>query len=692
MRYRPEIDGLRALAIAPVALYHAGFSAVSGGYIGVDVFFVISGFLITGLLLQDLKAGEFSLVKFYERRCRRIVPPLVVMSLVVGALAWVYLIPPDFTKFGRSLAAMASLWANVFFYKTSDYFDAESLTKPLLHTWSLSVEEQFYLAFPLLLALIWKKARAFLPLVLGLLAGLSLILSAVMLARDPEGVFYLLQYRAWELLVGAAVAALPDIRPWSRPAATAASLAGLGLLLIPAVTYDSLTAFPGPAALPPCLGTALLIFIHGPGFAVSPVGRLLASRPLVGLGKISYSLYLWHWPLLVLPQYVQGRPLTGAESLGWLALAVALSILSWRLVERPVREKKVLACRRPLFAVTVAALIMLAVAGRVVKTNDGFPERLTPQARFFAEAARDFDAEREKKRYSIKSAPKLVALAAENPHYSLLHLGVPGAWPPDFLLLGDSHSRAWVPALDALSRQYGVSGAFFNVPGLPLLGTWDTCRSKAGERPGGQFAARALAFTEQENIRHVIIGSYYNLKVGRITWTTDKQSVISPCISDDGTPKAPSEVWGIFDRQFQHTARTMREQGLAVWALEDVPSYDEAVPRMLAKAAQFGRPLEKLGYDHRVYEQRQAAANQSLAHLVPLGVRVVKVSETICPDGGPCLLFDREGSFYQDKNHLTTHGALRFKDALRPMIEAIAREKASAPRLEALSPTKGSGG
>lgn len=690
MRYRPEIDGLRALAIAPVALYHAGFPAVSGGYIGVDVFFVISGFLITGLLLQDLRAGEFSLVKFYERRCRRIVPPLVVMTLVVSVLAWVYLIPVDFSNFGRSLAAMASLWANVFFYKESGYFDAESLTKPLLHTWSLSVEEQFYLVFPLLLVFLWRKARDGLVPWLALLAGLSLALSAVMISRDPEGVFYLLQFRAWELLLGAIVAATPETRPWSRPAATLGSLAGLGLLLIPAVTYNSLTVFPGLAALPPCLGTALLIFIHGPGLAVSPVGRLLACRPLVSLGKISYSLYLWHWPLLVLPQYVQGRPLTWAESAGWLTLAAVLSILSWRLVERPVREKKILASRRPLFAVTVTVLIMLAVAGRVVKINDGFPERLTPQARLFAEAARDFDAGREERLYGITSEPRLTALEKENPNYLLLRLGQPGSWPPDFLLVGDSHSQQWLPAFDTLARRYGVNGAFFNVPGLPFLGTWDTCRKKPGERPGGQFTTRLLDFVEQENIKHVIIASYYKYKIGRTSETHDQRTLVTPCVSDDGSLKTAGEAQAIFDRQLRYTAQVMRSRGLTVWIMEDVPEYDESVPHMLAKAAQFGQPLERLGYDRATYQKRQQLANESLDRLAPLGVRVVKVSETICPEG-PCLLFDREGSFYRDKNHLSRHGALRFKDALRPMIETISRDKSSVSQLKALSRSQGGG-
>jgi peptidoglycan/LPS O-acetylase OafA/YrhL len=668
LRYRPEIDGLRAVAIAPVVLYHAGLSAVSGGYVGVDVFFVISGFLITSLLLQDLRAGEFSLVKFYERRCRRIVPPLVVMALAVSAAAWrVRLLPLDFVNFGRSLAAMASLWANVFFYKGSGYFDAESWAKPLLHTWSLSVEEQFYLVFPLLLAFLWKKGRTRLPLLLGLLAAVSLGLSAVRMSRDPEGVFYLLQFRAWELLLGAAVAALPDVRfHGGGIGAGLGSLLGLGLILVPAVTYDSHTMFPGPGALPPCLGTVLLIFIHGPGYSVSPVGRLLASRPFTGLGKISYSLYLWHWPLLVLPRYVQGRPLAGTESLAWVSLAVVLSILSWRLVERPVRERRVLPRRRPLFAVTLAALAVLALSGRMIRYHDGFPERLPPHARLFAEAAGD---QRQEASGNGISEPKLTALNRENPElYTVSRIGAPGSWPPDFLLLGNSHALHWTPAFDALARQYGVSGVLFLVWPLPLLGTWDTCQKHPDRRPGGQFTSRAMEFIQQENIKNVMIAGYYHDKIGYNIHRNDQphprwQTQPTGCLSDDGSPKTIQEAQAIFDRQMQYTVQVMQSLGLTVWILEDTPDYDESVPHMLTRAAVRGS-LETVGYDRIEYQKRQKPVNESLDRLTPLGVRVVKVAETICPDG-PCLLFDQEGSFYRDYHHLSAHGALRFKDALR---------------------------
>jgi peptidoglycan/LPS O-acetylase OafA/YrhL len=682
LRYRPEIDGLRALAIAPVVLYHAGLSAVSGGYVGVDVFFVISGFLITSLLLQDLRAGEFSLVKFYERRCRRIVPPLAVMAAVVSVLAWVYLFPYDFINFGRSLAAMASLWANVFFYKGSGYFDAASWAKPLLHTWSLSVEEQFYLVFPLILALVWKKGRTRLPLILGFLVAASLGLSAVRMPHDPEGVFYLLQFRAWELLLGAVTAALPDVRLGGGITAALGSLLGLGLILVPAVTYDSQTAFPGPAALPPCLGTVLLIFIHGPGYSVSPVGRLLASRPFTGLGQISYSLYLWHWPLLVLPRYGQGgRPLAGAESFAWVTLAVVLSILSWRLVERPVRERRVLPRRRPLFSVTVAALAVLALFGRTVKWHDGFPGRLPPLARLFAEAAPAYA--RHGAIDDITSEPKLVALKRENPSYRVARMGAPGSWPPDFLLVGDSHAQHWLPAFDTLARRYGVSGIHFGIQGPPLLGAWSTCQLNPGLPPIGQLTARVLDFIQQENIKNVIIANYYGFWIG---YPQRGRTQITACLSDDGSRKTIPEAQAIFDRQLRYTVQVMQSLGLTVWILEDVPDYDESVPHMLVEAV-LRDSLDTVGYDRSTYRKRQKMVNESLARLTPLGVRVVKVAETICPDG-PCLLFDREGSFYADTDHLTLHGALRFKDALRPMIETIAETKPPATRSEDSSKTR----
>jgi hypothetical protein len=349
----------------------------------------------------------------------------------------------------------------------------------------------------------------------------------------------------------------------------------------------------------------------------------------------------------------------------------------------------VLPRRRPLFAVTLAALAVLALSGRIVRWQEGFPERLyTPQARLFAEAIEYYDPKRDKALYGIASEPKLAALARENPDYpddyQVLRMGGSGSWPPDFLLLGDSHARSWIPAFDALALQYGVRGIYFFIWGPPLLGTWNTCQTTLSLRSVGQLTARILDFIQQENIKNVIIANYNHYFLDSIL--TQAPSHVMACLSDDESPKTPQEAQAIFDRQLQYTVQVMQSLGLTVWMLEDVPDYDESVPRMLTQAARKGA-LETVGYDLTEYQKRQKTVNESLARLIPLGVRIVRVSETICPNG-PCLLFDQEGAFYLDAHHLNAHGALRFKDVLRPMIETIAETKQPAARPEDISKTE----
>lgn len=306
--YRPEIDGLRSVAVLAVIFYHADARLLSGGFIGVDVFFVISGFLITSLLMVDLKQGRFSLARFYERRCRRILPPLVVMALAVTVLGWFFLLPADYRDFGSSLKAMSAFVANHYFFGKTGYFETASFTKPLLHTWSLSVEEQFYILLPILLWLLYRRRPSAIPPVLSGLFLASLAASCLMTYYWPAAAFYLLPARFWELMTGSLLALWPAA---ARPRGLTADLmswSGLAAIAVSAVFFNYHTPFPGPGALLPGLGTALFILGNSPGSRSRPS---LLSRPgPVFVGQISYSLYLWHWPLLVIPRYLYDAPLT----------------------------------------------------------------------------------------------------------------------------------------------------------------------------------------------------------------------------------------------------------------------------------------------------------------------------------------------------------------------------------------------
>lgn len=344
--YRPEIDGLRALAVVIVVLFHAGVPWFSGGYVGVDVFFVISGYLITGILLREIRAGSFSYRAFYERRARRILPALLAVLSATLPLAYATMLPEQLESHAAAMLTVFSAVSNVWFWRTSGYFGETAELQALLHTWSLSVEEQFYLFFPLVLTTLlrWRKGRR---LVLGLvmLALVSFAVAQWGILRSPVAAFYLIVTRAWELMAGALLASSRfGERGFSRRAANECG-AVVGMVAIVASTFlfDSRTPFPGWPALLPVAGTVLLIATARPGGAMT---RLLALRPVVFVGLVSYSLYLWHQPLMVFARLGLEAHDGDAWLLGAGAISLPLAALSWWLVEQPFRSKR--ADRSPL--------------------------------------------------------------------------------------------------------------------------------------------------------------------------------------------------------------------------------------------------------------------------------------------------------------------------------------------------------
>jgi peptidoglycan/LPS O-acetylase OafA/YrhL len=368
--YRREIDGLRALAVLPVILFHAGFSAFSGGYVGVDVFFVISGYLITSLLVGELSRGSFSLLRFYERRARRILPALFLVMAVCLPMAWLWLVPADIADLSESMSYVAVFASNVLFARESGYFDTAAELKPLLHTWSLAVEEQYYLLFPLLLAGLWRAGRLTMVLVLVGLGAASLYASITRVG-DPAAV-YLLTTRGWELAVGALIALTLGNRPLpaSRLARDLASGAGAAMILMAVFMFSADTPFPGAYALIPTVGTALILMAAVPD---TQVGRVLSSRPLVAIGLISYSAYLWHQPLLAFARHATPAGLTASRLLALCGFSLALAYVSWRLVEQPFRNAAKVD-RRSIFALAIAGSIVFGVLGMTGTRTDGFAE------------------------------------------------------------------------------------------------------------------------------------------------------------------------------------------------------------------------------------------------------------------------------------------------------------------------------
>ncbi|MBP1804345.1 acyltransferase family protein [Rubellimicrobium aerolatum] len=382
LTYRPEIDGLRAVAVVPVILHHAGVAAVPGGHAGVDVFFVISGFLIASIIAGEIGQGTWNLRRFYERRARRILPALFAVILSCLPFAWLWMLPDDLENFGQSVVATVLFSNNVLLTLTSGYWSLAAEFKALLHTWSLGVEEQFYILFPPLLALLWPRGPGRIRAVLGLLALASLALAvaaqgATLSDRMAAGVFYLLPTRAWELLLGALVALGVPRR--EVPGRTRDLLAALGLGLVAAAILGFDPTFPTPSGwtLVPTAGAALILAFAR---AEAGAGWLLSRAPLVGLGLVSYSAYLWHQPVLALLRVHAAREPAPVALAGAVLLTLALAVLSWRWVERPFRDPARVSTGW-FVGCAAAAAVLLVGAGMAANATRGFPGRLYSDGR-----------------------------------------------------------------------------------------------------------------------------------------------------------------------------------------------------------------------------------------------------------------------------------------------------------------------
>ena len=380
-KYRKEIDGLRALAVIPVILFHAGFKTFTGGFIGVDVFFVISGYLITSIILHDQQRDKFSLLRFYERRARRILPALFLVMAVTCIFAYVWMLPDELKNFGQSLVSTTFFSNNILLALTADYWALASEFKPLLHTWSLGVEEQYYLLFPLLMILGWKLFRRHLAVVLGVAAILSFSAANWGLFKKPELTFYLLPTRAWEILVGALAAFyMAGKKNANGKHLFNELLSGTGLCLIVASVFFMGR---GPAShdifylAAPTLGTALIILFSSEH---TVAGRILGWGPVVGVGLISYSAYLWHQPLFSLARVYSKEPPGMAISTALLIVTFLLAYMTWRFIETPCRDREKVN-RTTIFSFALVASLAFASFGFYLDHNYGLVSRVYDTSR-----------------------------------------------------------------------------------------------------------------------------------------------------------------------------------------------------------------------------------------------------------------------------------------------------------------------
>jgi peptidoglycan/LPS O-acetylase OafA/YrhL len=509
LRHRADIDGLRAVAVLPVALFHAHFAFASGGFVGVDVFFVISGFLICSLIAEELAQGEFSILRFYERRCRRILPALFAMFVGTSALGALWLMPPDLVGFGRSLLSSVLFVSNIYFWKDSGYFDGAAEFKPLLHTWSLSVEEQFYLVVPyLLLGISVFFRKRYLTILLPVALG-SLALSNWAVSHAPNAAFYLLPTRFWEILMGGLLAVSGVSGPADRRLRQALAALGLAGILGAIAYYSEETRFPGLKALLPCAGAALVLYAGmGPAAAAGSrapaprdatlVSRLLGSRPLAFVGKISYSLYLWHWPLFALYRYRLARELTLLESLVILGLSFALATASWHFVEKPFRHAASGLDRRLIFrAAAAGALVMASFAGTAMATG-GLPSRTPGFERIVPPGQNEYD-----------SGGAGACFLDDNQTFADWggeRCFVTRGRGPNVLLWGDSFAAHYVPGIKHQAAHVHADILQYTLSACPPVFSFDTLSNPACRA----FNDHVLEVIAAYQVRGVVISSRWD--------------------------------------------------------------------------------------------------------------------------------------------------------------------------------------
>lgn len=650
--YRPDIDGLRALAILPVVLFHLDVSAVRGGFTGVDVFFVISGYLITAVLLRDIEGNTFSLVRFYERRVRRLFPALFTMLAVCSCLAAVVLLPKDLDDYFQSVVATALFIANLLFRKSDGYFEPRAEAEPLLHAWSLAVEEQFYIFFPLCLWLLMrvasKRTRA---LVLLAIALASLVMTQLILDGhgSPKTAFYSAPCRAWELLVGSllALGVLPALK--SSGLRVAVAVGGAVAIVYGVVMLSPQSVFPGFAALYPCLGAAALIHAHASG--ATPISRLLEWRPSIFIGQISYSLYLWHWPLIVFAKYVLVRDLDAFEKIVIGAVSVVLSTLSWHFVEQPVRTGrwKGLAPRE-LFVGAGAAIASFVVIGALGHRAGGFPSRLDPK---IVELA------------AVQQGPWRTDCSRATPQQvvngKLCRVGEDV--PADLLLWGDSHVIALLPALEQAAKAAGRSALVASQPGCPpLLGTSRHDVQHKHACPRFNEAVARLA-EESSHLSTVVL-------IARWGWYSQTEPFNAedrgPSLSADGPVGNPRE----FGVGLKRTFEQLRELGKQVLVITQVPELRYVPPSALARARLFGSelPPNVTVSEHDIYQRVARETMSNLSKQYP--VRVVDVAETF--RRGSVFVVETEGTvLYRDASHLSAEGALLVVSRLQGLFDRL---------------------
>ena len=645
--YRPEIDGLRAIAVIGVVLFHANLG-FSGGYIGVDVFFVISGYLITQIIVKEIYLQKFTLADFWARRIKRILPAVSVMNLFVIFSAYFFFLSNDFSSLLNSSIAQILMVPNIYFWRQSGYFSDQSILIPLLHTWSLGIEEQFYLFFPATLIFLTRYLKRYLFPIFAAIMFISLSLSIYFTTNSSSLAFYLLPTRAWELLAGAILVVGNMRAPKNNNISQVFSIAGICSIFLAMVFFSNKLSFPGAYPLLPVVGTMAIIV--GCSGKVTYVGKILSTRPFVFTGMISYSLYLYHWPLFVfaehffieMDQYIR---------VGVIIVSFILAYLSWKYIEKPFRQNQSPSKQIYVYsfgALTIFALLMISGSMQIFGT---ISNRADPKSLVFEQD---------------------IAWTGKGGTY--LHIGEKQATEkkraPDFVLWGDSHARVVVSTIDVRAAKLGLVGeAYLSNGTIPIPGLWRPSSTKQKQKKYLDLNETILQSIIRSKIRNVILVSRWNVNcAGRnkaeIFDGVDKsQSLVVDEIETSELEPDSDMARRSIERQLRRMLHRLEQSETTVWLFMQVPeTSSKNTARDFVKQMRFPKfnNINQFSTTLDKHLQRQKCFKSVIDELGHKNLVVIDSTNLFFDNSKKALKVYSERSYYRDDDHLTQIGVEKF--------------------------------
>ncbi|WP_454796933.1 acyltransferase family protein [Novosphingobium lindaniclasticum] len=654
IRYRRDIDGLRTIAVLPVVLYHAELPPFSGGFVGVDIFFVISGFLITSGLLKDANEQKFSLLAFYDRRIRRILPALLAVTMATLAYGTFVMLPGELLALGKSAVSVALFSSNIWFWSQLNYFGPAPYESPLLHSWSLAVEEQFYIFWPLVVALFTLKPlrRWFLPAIVAAIV-ISFGLSEFIVHKSPNFAFYMFPTRAWELLLGALLAVAPSLRIPNPALRLAAALAGLGLVLVPMLTYTGATLFPGLSALPVCVGTALLLLANAEQDNV--VARLLGSGPMVFVGKLSYSLYLWHWPVIAFFWLQRGAAPSPVEGALLVAASFVLSYLSLRYVEAPFRQRSstnidTRIVQRRVVAFGALALLAIGLASAPLIVTRGLPGRLPQPALLATE-------------FSPKPfTPEIGCALGGSKGIENCAKGIAEDDRSTVVLWGDSHARALGFGFTKATEQAGIPlRTAVKSSCSPLPGTLETDGTLVADDSCRRFNEMIFeAIRSNPHVKTVVIAGRWARFVNDSAPGSNEAITSKFLLDEQERVAGPEQTKAVLQRSLERVISRFGAAGKEVLLVEQAPSFPDNARKCVARSLWRGKSAEDCSVREADVRRRRLALTTMFEDIAARhdNVRLIDPLPVMCR-GGLCPADDRGLPLYADEHHVTERGSAR---------------------------------